>query len=238
MQFQNTYLKNIFYLILSVVILASCGGAGEKSNAQEPATSEAVTEDTSSIEEAPDTGVLNPNMASKEELLAAASFMTDSSADALIAARPFLSVADFVEFLDGQFESGQTDELRKSIYLPLNLNNATRDEILTVPGVGEKMAHEFEEYRPYLSIEQFRREIGKYVSEEEVAAYEQYVFVPVGLNKGTKEQILAIPGVGEKMLHEFEEYRPYQSLEQFRREIGKYVDDQELARLERYIVLD
>jgi hypothetical protein len=40
------------------------------------------------------------------------------------------------------------------------------------------------------------------------------------------------------MLHEFKEYRPYKSIEQFRREIGKYVDKTELARLERYVTLN
>ena len=50
-----------------------------------------------------------------------------------------------------------------------------------------------------------------------------------------EEEILAIPGVGKRMAHEFEEYRPYSSMEQFRREIGKYVDDGEVARLERYV---
>jgi hypothetical protein len=40
------------------------------------------------------------------------------------------------------------------------------------------------------------------------------------------------------MLHEFKEYRPYRGLEQFRREIGKYVDRKELARLQRYVRLD
>jgi hypothetical protein len=39
------------------------------------------------------------------------------------------------------------------------------------------------------------------------------------------------------MVHEFEEYRPYQSMEQFRREIGKYVDADEVARLERYMTI-
>ena len=43
------------------------------------------------------------------------------------------------------------------------------------------------------------------------------------------------------MRHEFEEYRPYKSIEQFRREIGKYIDrdkrDAELARLERYVLI-
>ena len=37
------------------------------------------------------------------------------------------------------------------------------------------------------------------------------------------------------MLREFKEYRPYSRIEQFRREIGKYVDDDEVARLERYV---
>ena len=40
------------------------------------------------------------------------------------------------------------------------------------------------------------------------------------------------------MLHEFKEYRPYRAIEQFRREIGKYVDEQEVARLERYVTLN
>jgi hypothetical protein len=39
------------------------------------------------------------------------------------------------------------------------------------------------------------------------------------------------------MRHEFEEYRPYTGMEQFRREIGKYVDDEEVARLERYVMI-
>jgi hypothetical protein len=39
------------------------------------------------------------------------------------------------------------------------------------------------------------------------------------------------------MQHEFEEYRPYRAMEQFRREIGKYVDQAEVARLERYVTI-
>jgi hypothetical protein len=37
------------------------------------------------------------------------------------------------------------------------------------------------------------------------------------------------------MLREFKEYRPYRGIEQFRREIGKYVNAAEVARLERYV---
>ncbi|HSG63884.1 MAG TPA: hypothetical protein VLD39_02745, partial [Gammaproteobacteria bacterium] len=94
-----------------------------------------------------------------------------------------------------------------------------------------------EEYRPYTSLEQFRREIGKYVDAAEVARLEQYVFVPLDLNGASREANMTIPGMTARMAHEFEEYRPYTSLEQFRREIGKYVDANEVARLERYVTI-
>ena len=61
--------------------------------------------------------------------------------------------------------------------------------------------------------------------------------VPVNINTATDAEILRIPGVGPRMLREFKEYRPWTSLEQFRREIGKYVDKAEVARLEKYIVI-
>ncbi len=61
--------------------------------------------------------------------------------------------------------------------------------------------------------------------------------VPVNINTATDAEILAIPGMGPRMLREFKEYRPYTSIEQFRREIGKYVDKKEVARLEKYIVI-
>jgi DNA uptake protein ComE-like DNA-binding protein len=79
--------------------------------------------------------------------------------------------------------------------------------------------------------------MGKYVTPEEVARFEQYVFVPINLNTASDADILTIPGLGPRMLHEFKEYRPYRNIEQFRKEIGKYVNAREVARLERYVTL-
>jgi DNA uptake protein ComE-like DNA-binding protein len=131
----------------------------------------------------------------------------------------------------------QLKQVYAKLFLPLNLNTATREEILLVPGVGARMAHEFEEYRPYTAMTQFRREMRKYVDEAEVARLEQFVFVPLNLNTAADEDLLTIPGLGARMLREFKEYRPYRNIEQFRKEIGKYVDQKEVARLERYVTL-
>ncbi len=182
-------------------------------------------------------GVLNPNLVTEKELLVLPNFSA-SIAKAVIENRPFLSMTNFHEFLKKYLDEEQCKELFYKLFVPINLNTSTREEILLVPGVGSRMAHEFEEYRPYIAMAQFHREIGKYVDDTELGRLAQFVFVPINLNKASDEDILTIPGLGNRMLHEFKEYRPYKNFLQFRREISKYVDDNEVARLERYLVLE
>ena len=151
---------------------------------------------------------------------------------------PYLTALDLDAALAEDLEPEQRTDVYVVLFRPINLNTASDAEIMLIPGMSKRMAHEFEEYRPYGSIEQFRREIGKYVDDEEVARLERYVFVPVSLNTASRDELMAIPGMSKRMAHEFEEYRPYASIEQFRREIGKYVDADEVARLESYVTLD
>ena len=179
--------------------------------------------------------VLNPNRAGVEQLAA----LLDSALVAgIVARRPFIGMEAFDAYLDSTLADSVQAELYVNLFLPINLNTASDAEMKLVPGVGQRMAHEFEEYRPYKNIAQWRREIGKYVNDDELARLEQYVFVPLELNSASEADFLTIPGVGKRMAHEFEEYRPYKSIAQWRREIGKYVEDDELARLERYVFLE
>ncbi len=180
--------------------------------------------------------MINPNLAGTEELLRLP-HLNETLVETIAERRPFLSMLELHALLEPSLSEPDLKELYARLFIPVNLNTASREEILLIPGVGPRMAHEFEEYRPYRAISQFRREIGKYVDDDEVARLEQYVFVPIDLNTASEEDILSVPGVGQRMLHEFLEYRPYRSIEQFRREIGKYVDERELARLERYVEL-
>jgi DNA uptake protein ComE-like DNA-binding protein len=182
--------------------------------------------------------LLNPNLASVEELQKVPQ-ITSQIAAKIVASRPLLKTADLDKVLaDAGLTAEQRTEAYRRVFLHINLNKATNAEIRLIPGVGSRIAHEFEEYRPYKSLEQFRKEIGKYVDEKEVARLEQYVFIPVNLNTASDESIMSIPGLGKRMLHEFKEYRPYKNIQQFRKEIGKYVDEKEVARLESYVTLD
>jgi radical SAM superfamily enzyme with C-terminal helix-hairpin-helix motif len=180
--------------------------------------------------------VLNPNLAD-EAALAAEPGLNGELAAIIIAARPLASNLQLDELLENSLNDDERAQLRTVLFLPINLNSASEDEVKLVPGISRKMAHEFDEYKPYSSLEQFRREIGKYVDDAEVARFEQYVFVPMDLNSASSDAFVSIPGMSKRMVHEFEEYRPYTSIEQFRREIGKYVDENEVARLERYVYI-
>ena len=124
------------------------------------------------------------------------------------------------------------------LFVHLNLNTATREQILLIPNAGQRMVREFQEYRPYKSLAVFHREIDKYVDDAELARLEQYVFVPIDLNTASDADIQTIPGIGARMLREFKEYRPYKAIDQFRREMGKYVDEKEVARMERYVAIN
>ena len=181
--------------------------------------------------------ILNPNLAGVEQLLALAQ-LDSALVEGIVERRPFIGMQAFDAYLDSTLADSAQAKLYVELFLPINLNTASDAEMKLVPGVGNRLAHEFEEYRPYKRLTQWRREIGKYVDDHELARLEQYVFVPLELNSASEADFRTIPGVGNRLAHEFEEYRPYKRLAQWRRAIGKYVDDHELARLERYVFLE
>ena len=182
-------------------------------------------------------GVVDANTIAEADL-AKLPGMTPAIAKAVVAARPFDSIIAFNTFLLGQkLTQEQANEIYKHAFIHINLNTATGEEILLVPGAGKRMAREFAEYRPWKSYAQFDKEIGKYVDAKEVARLAQYTFIPVNLNTATDEDIFSIPGAGKRMVREFKEYRPWKTQAQFEKEIGKYVDAKEVKRLWRFVVI-
>ena len=120
--------------------------------------------------------IVDPNVAGEKEL-AALPHMNGALVKGILAQRPFLSMTDLHALLSKTLKPEQLEELYGRMFVHVNLNTASKEAILLIPGVGNRMLREFKEYRPYKSIEQFRREIGKYVDEKEVARLERYVSI-------------------------------------------------------------
>jgi DNA uptake protein ComE-like DNA-binding protein len=183
------------------------------------------------------TGLADLN-AVPEATLATMPSMTPAIAKALVAARPFNTIVEANNFLLGQkLTPEQITLLYEKAFVHVNLNTGTAPEILLIPRVAKRMTREFEEYRPWVSMAQFDKEIGKYVGAEETNRLKQYVFIPLDLNTASDEQFKTIPNLGSNMLREFKEYRPWKTKAQFDKEIGKYVGPKETARLWRFMTI-
>jgi DNA uptake protein ComE-like DNA-binding protein len=120
----------------------------------------------------------------------------------------------------------------------LDANKATAEEMSALPHMDDVLAGVVVSNRPFVNVGELNQLLGSDLDEDQLEELYGRLFVSINLNEASRSDILLIPGVGNRMAHEFEEYRPYSNMEQFRREIGKYVDEQEVARLEQYVTLD
>ena len=182
-------------------------------------------------------GMIEPNVADEKELMKLPQ-LNAALVKAIVERRPFANMMDLNKFLSQSLDGKQLSELYTKMFLPINLNTATREEIMLIPGMGNRMVREFLEYRPYTAITQFRKEIGKYVDDKEVARLEQYVFVPINVNSASDETLLSIPGLTPQLLGALKDRRPYKNVQEFRAELAKNVNAKELGRIERYITIN
>jgi len=119
----------------------------------------------------------------------------------------------------------------------LNANEATAEELASAPGMTQELADAVVAGRPYASADAFNTRLLETLSQDEANSVLESVFVPVNLNTATREDIQRIPGMTDRMVGEFLEYRPYENMDEFNREIGKYVDEDEVARFRNYVTL-
>jgi DNA uptake protein ComE-like DNA-binding protein len=182
-------------------------------------------------------GVVDANVAPEKDLLTFP-HMTPAVVKGILEKRPFNSITELHAYLLSQkLTAEQAMEFYTKAFVHINLNTATREEILLVPGAGNRMAREFAEYRPWRNWAQFDKEIGKYVGADATNKLKQYTFIPINLNTATDEDFLTIPNVGARMVREFKEYRPWKTKAQFDKEIGKYVGDKETQRFWRFMTI-
>lgn len=119
----------------------------------------------------------------------------------------------------------------------LDPNTATAEQLGAVSGMTPELAAAVVAGRPYANVVALNAKLRETLSEEQAKAVLAKVFVPINLNSASREEIALIPGMTPQMIHEFLEYRPYEDMAEFDREIGKYVDAAEVARFRSYVTL-
>jgi len=185
----------------------------------------------------------------------------DTIANELIAARPYGTNDAFLaklatyltadqmtfapNYLEGYVPVEATPEATASVevtaeatvepFARFNMNTSTGDDFLTIPGMNNRMVREYMEYRPYVSILQFRKEIGKYVGDEQVAAWEPYVYVPIQIDQADVETLKQIPGVDDTIANELITARPYGTNDVFLAKLGTYLTPEQVTFAQNFL---
>lgn len=173
-------------LLCAATLLAACAGkddattdtaAGTVADST-PSAATAAGATTDSANAAADQGALvDPNTATHAQLMTVPG-IDSATANAIVAGRPYENMLGVERVLvTAKFSEAKRDSVYERMFKPLDLNTATKEEIMLIPGVGERMNREFHEYRPYPNIEKFRREIAKYVADSTIRRYERYVVI-------------------------------------------------------------
>ncbi|MCB0163673.1 MAG: hypothetical protein KDI79_05575 [Anaerolineae bacterium] len=222
-------LKKIFVIVMVIFALAACGGQSAAPTATltvisdptaTPVPSEVVETEEAAVEAPAPTQEVAEQPAATEEVVIEDPTSEPVPTEEVMAAEPTAEVVAEV-----------------MVNTKLNLNQATGDDYLAaIPNFSNRMVREFLEYRPYISIQQFRREIGKYVDEAQVAEYEQYVYVPVDVDESDAATLQQIPGVDETIANELMAARPYGSNEAFLTKLAEYLPAPEVAAAGGYLV--
>lgn len=191
----------------------------------------------------PQLGLVEPNVAADSTLLGLPG-MNAAAVQALTGAKPLLSmvVVDSILASNGVGTS-QRGKLYGRMFVHVDLNRGSDAEFLLIPGIDATKLKAIKAGRPWQSFEEFQADFGKATNAAEAARVAQYLFIPIDLNTWTDPIMDSFAGIGvgtRQWKREFAEYRPWTSMEQFRREISKYLRSrpQELRRLERYVIIN
>ncbi len=124
-----------------------------------------------------------------------------------------------------------------SLAIKINLNTGSREDFAVIPGMNNKMQHEFDEYRPYSSIGQFRKEMGKYVDAEVIEGYEEYIYVPINRNESDAETVMQIPGIDQAIAASIIAARPFDSNANFLSKITELAPNLKSDQISYFLTL-
>ncbi len=220
---------------LAVVGMAGCGGDEAAEDAAAPEAEQAedagdmADEEDSDMEDAESDEISDDDM-SDEDGMTGEEDMDEDGEDET-------DMEDDMSDEEDTDDEAMDDDLSDAMgaMAKLNLNTATEDELATVPDAGERMVREFLEYRPYVSITQFRQEMSKYIDDAQIAAYEEHLFVPVSPDESDEATLMQLPGVDADIAAELAAGRPYGSDEAFLAALAELVGDEDAAAAAAYL---
>jgi len=126
MNSKNILISGILIWLSLAVGLTGCAGSVTEEEREEAQIQSQVEEQGGSS-----SGVVNPNQAGQEELLALP-HLDSALVEGILEGRPFLSMRDLSAFLSESLGEEQLAELYVQLFVPMNLNTTAEDDFLLV----------------------------------------------------------------------------------------------------------
>ena len=140
-------MKKLVTLLVAVIVVVACNETKKTDGEAQAAMIQSDKEkESDTVENLKSTVVFNANLATEAEL--ASLGLSEELVANIILKRPFMSMLD----LDAMMDPTTKEVVYQNLFVPFNLNTTAEKDFKMIPGVGDRMAHEFEEYRPYTSI--------------------------------------------------------------------------------------
>lgn len=135
--------------------------------------------------------------------------------------------------------SAQVDEELAATVLAerelMDPNEATRGELLSIPGMGAEAVAAVIAARPHDDMLSVDAALAEGLPDVQRAAVYEHLWMPIDLNAAPPEVILMIPGIGPRRLEIIQANRPYDGLADFRRKLREHVDEDTVAIWEKYV---
>jgi len=183
-------------------------------------------------------GIMDFNTAAEKDLSTLPN-VTPAIVKGLVDKRPFASITEVNTYLLSQgLTAEQATAIYEKAFVYLNLNTCTAEEILLIPRA-RRMRIEFPEYRPWKTMAQFDKEIGKYVAQTpgELDRLKSYVFIPMSANAAADTDLQTIPMLTPAILKAIKDGRAWSSADQLEAAIAKVTNAKDAARIRRYLVV-
>lgn len=230
-------LKRIFVITMVILTLAACGGQAAAPTPTLTTITEPTATPVPSVAVVTEEPVVDAPAPTQEVAEQPVETEEAAAAEAPAIEEPTSEPAPTEEVMAAEPTTEGVEEV--IVNTKLNLNQATGDDYLAaIPNFSNRMVREFLEYRPYISIQQFRREIGKYVSDEQVAEYEQYVYVPVDVDESDAATLTQLPGVDEAIAEMLIGERPFGSNDAFLTALATHVSADDVSLAVGYLAAD
>lgn len=163
---------------IAALSLVACGQKSEAPPAPAPVTTQEApqAEQPPAAAQFPTAPLIDPNTATEAEL-SAVEGLSPAAIQAVLNGRPFVSPTALHAAIGAGLSEEQQHAIYSAMFVKVNINTAAEADLQLVPSTlaPGKLAREIEEYRPYKTLDDFSREMQKYVSADEVAFLQRFV---------------------------------------------------------------